>query len=166
MIEKTFAQAKNNAESAARKLLGNISFPPKHAIDIAEDQGLEVVFFDNSEETAKNISGLCDFEGKRIFVNADDKLTRQTFTIAHELGHWVLHKNIYEQHPEKYKLLPRYRDADENDILEVEANFFAGELLVPEALLLKVKTAPLTELADVFGVSLSMIERRLRYVGK
>lgn len=66
---------------------------------------------------------------RRIFVNADEPDTRQRFTIAHELGHWVC--QCLEGTVE-----PMYCRADEVDesarALEREANVFAAELLMPE----------------------------------
>jgi Zn-dependent peptidase ImmA (M78 family) len=61
--------------------------------------------------------------GPAIIVNSETGITieRQIFTIAHELGHLVLHKDSYVSARE-----------DESDHEEAEANSFAGRLLVPE----------------------------------
>jgi len=61
----------------------------------------------------------CWIEGKPIILinNVKNSATRLRFTLAHELGHIILHKNL-----------------DSNESLkqrEAEANFFAGELLFP-----------------------------------
>lgn len=60
--------------------------------------------------------------GPAIVVNAESGITveRQIFTIAHELGHIVLHKSSYDALQEF-----------ENPIEENEANIFAGAFLVP-----------------------------------
>lgn len=71
---------------------------------------------------ANNIAVIC--------VNYKRSYGHQNFTLAHELGHWFLHKGR------------SISDADcalgySSDKIEQEANEFAGELLYPEKLLLK-----------------------------
>jgi Zn-dependent peptidase ImmA (M78 family) len=71
-----------------------------------------------------------------IFVNASDIVVRQRFTAAHELGHFVLHRD------EMGGLLSRADTTEtieltqsESDLHELEANQFAAELLMPEAVI-------------------------------
>ena len=60
---------------------------------------------------------------------------RARFTVAHEIGHAVLHKNIYEQFNIKTKEDYRKFQNSVPDLdqkwLEIQANTFAGCLLVP-----------------------------------
>ncbi len=71
-----------------------------------------------------------------IFVNASDPVVRQRFTAAHELGHFVLHRDEMgglvsrADTTETIELSP-----SESDTHEVEANQFAAELLMPEAVI-------------------------------
>jgi Zn-dependent peptidase ImmA (M78 family) len=71
-----------------------------------------------------------------IAVNAGESPKRQRFTIAHELGHYVLnHKgDIFVDHT----VLNRRdgRSAAAVDFQEIEANAFAAELLMPGQMLL------------------------------
>jgi Zn-dependent peptidase ImmA (M78 family) len=70
-----------------------------------------------------------------IVVAKSDGEVRQRFTIAHELGHLVLHSYTAPHADRGYKL----RDArsSEGSVLEeIEANQFAAELLMPEGLVL------------------------------
>ena len=74
-----------------------------------------------------------------IGVNALHHPNRQRFTIAHECGHLILHKAQIskEVHVDKdFPMLMRdsVSAAGVNE-MEIEANFFAAELLMPEALL-------------------------------
>ena len=66
------------------------------------------------------------------FVNASEILARRRFTAAHELGHAVLHR-------ETMKSLLLDATIEEADgvlgPMEVEANRFAAELLMPEVVL-------------------------------
>jgi len=63
---------------------------------------------------------------------------RVRFSVAHELGHCVLHRRIFEEFreaapPSVLEWARHVRDRFEIGILEREANEFAGCLLVPEA---------------------------------
>jgi Zn-dependent peptidase ImmA (M78 family) len=109
---------------------------------IAEDLlGLDV------QRVAMECSGMLLPAERRILVNADEGRERQTFTVAHELGHWIC------QCLEKGKVEAVYcRTADVMTetarFAEREANVFAAELLMPED---EVRT-PGSE-AERFGVS-------------
>ena len=74
-----------------------------------------------------------------IGVNALHHPNRQRFTLAHEVGHLVLHRTeITRQiHVDKgFPMLMRNAiSATGVEEMEVEANFFAAELLMPEAFL-------------------------------
>jgi len=72
-----------------------------------------------------------------IVVNKDHPLNRQRFTMAHELGHLILHeyKTPHADGPQKI----RFRDgrsAMGSDREEIEANQFAAEILMPDFLLI------------------------------
>lgn len=151
------------AEQAADDLTAEYSTPPIPVLEIAENSGVNVVFVDFGKHS-ETVSGLCDFKGKRIFVNAKDKSERQSFTIAHELGHWLLHRDIFLENPSRYPVLPRFSAPDESDRLEKEANKFAACLLVPSKLLLPVKGSPVSALARIFRVSRTMMEFRVKNV--
>lgn len=65
----------------------------------------------------------------------DKYVARARFSIAHEIGHLVLHKDYYNSHPfnttsEYIKTMQSITEAD-NKRLEIQANIFAGYLLMP-----------------------------------
>lgn len=67
------------------------------------------------------------------------KLNRLRFTVAHELAHYFLHRDLPQQAP--FSSLPDFARWTENYggrkyTIEQEANEFAGRLLVPETRLL------------------------------
>ncbi|PYB70011.1 ImmA/IrrE family metallo-endopeptidase [Rhizobium wuzhouense] len=73
-----------------------------------------------------------------IAVNSAHHRNRQRFTIAHEIGHFLLHKKESIHIDEKMAVL--YRDKNSSMAInpqEVEANHFAAELLMPKRILLK-----------------------------
>jgi len=153
----------NFAKSQAEKLSSNFSAPPIPVLEIAENNGVDVVFA-NFGQHANEVAGFCDFGDAKLYVNDKDSTERQLFTIAHELGHWMLHKPIFDHDPERYPVLLRVQDANEKDPLEQEANCFAANLLVPMRLLKPVSEAPATKLSKIFGVSRTMMEFRLKNV--
>lgn len=59
---------------------------------------------------------------------------RARFTLAHEIGHYVLHRQFISKSP-KFKNLDQWKDFVLSDIkrdpLETQANIFAGFLLMP-----------------------------------
>lgn len=68
-----------------------------------------------------------------IVVNADDAPVRQRFTIAHELGHLIIHRYATPHADGRYQV--RFRDersATGSVREEIEANQFAAEFLMPE----------------------------------
>lgn len=73
---------------------------------------------------------------KVIGVNADEGPLRQRFTIAHELGHLFLEPRENIKYDKQFAM--QYRNglsSEGTDVKEIEANFFAAELLMPEELL-------------------------------
>ena len=71
-----------------------------------------------------------------IVVNSDHAEVRQRFTIAHELGHILLHK--YTSPHADGRVRVRFRDEDSSrgsDFEEIEANGFAAELLMPDRII-------------------------------
>jgi Zn-dependent peptidase ImmA (M78 family) len=109
-----------------------------------------------------------------IGVNALHHPNRQRFTMAHELGHHILHRTHIENtvHVDKGFAILR-RDtlaAQGTDKMEIEANAFASEILMPKDLLEPVIGTGDIDLDDVdrlqsiakkFKVSLLALQYRL-----
>lgn len=165
MAFATHASASPNwrgAREKASELVEGISAPSIPVTEIAENSGVNVVFTDMGKFSDK-VAGFVDFNKHRIYVNMADRPQRQRFTIAHELGHWLLHRSAFEANPKLYPVLPRFQSVERSNAFEQEANAFAAELLVPERLLKQVSGAPAVALAEVFNVSRSMMENRLKH---
>ena len=139
------------------------SSPPVPVLEIAEQNGVNVIFA-NFGSSSDRVAGYCDFRKAKLFVNAADRPRRQSFTIAHELGHWVMHRSIFVKNPEIYPVLPRFSRPGNNGPHEEEANQFAAHLLVPDHLLKPVlnPTVSAVALADIFFVSRTMMEIRMK----
>lgn len=69
-----------------------------------------------------------------IGVNSKHSTTRQRFTIAHEIGHLLLHAPASDEavHFDEIFMRRDLVSAQGTDLREVEANLFAAELLMPE----------------------------------
>ena len=148
------------AESLARELAAVYTAPPIPVFEIAERHGVRVIqaTFGDLQDS---VSAVSNFATRQINLNVEDRPERQAYAAAHELGHFLLHAGIFEQHPESYNLLPRI-GVPRPGPLEEEAHAFAAELLIPKRLLVPVaKSAPPTQLASIFKVPIDLIERRL-----
>lgn len=141
---------------------------PVDLLDIAEKLGVQVLpgnfskgFFGSDDE----ISGTFQYVNgvPTCTINESHHINRQRFTLAHELGHFVL------EHGEKCddsKTL--YRQNGHTDPVEIEANNFAAELLMPKTavnVLIKDKGCGISELADWFQVSEQAMYFRLKNLG-
>jgi len=73
---------------------------------------------------------------RRIVINADEAPSRRRFTLGHELGHWVCHVASGDAMP----LYCRAEDVSgvSDKALEREANSFAADLLMPDAIVRKL----------------------------
>jgi Zn-dependent peptidase ImmA (M78 family) len=89
-----------------------------------------------------DLSGMVSIqEGVAIIgVNSLHHPNRQRFTLSHELGHLCLHQSVLEGsvHVDKQILNRDALTEAGTDVLEIEANAFASELLMPEVLLTAV----------------------------
>lgn len=127
---------KKRARNEARKILEeySISNIPIPVDRIAKKLGAIIRYspMDNEE-----LSGMIFVKNgiPIIGINALHHPNRQRFTIAHELGHLVLHRDEIEREVHvDTKFLGLMRDqksAEGIDDIEIEANSFASELLMP-----------------------------------
>ncbi|MCM1233556.1 MAG: ImmA/IrrE family metallo-endopeptidase [Ruminococcus flavefaciens] len=116
----------------------------------------------DKDEAEREISGMVLLSGNNlgIFYSTKDSVNRQRFTIAHELAHCCLNGGNLEN---DYIEFRHYFHSD--DEIEVAANTFAGEILIPEQSLKKVYNSlaipVIGSLAKIFQVSKSVMKERL-----
>nr|DAS72131.1 MAG TPA: IrrE protein [Caudoviricetes sp.] len=111
----------------------------------------------------KNISGMVvnNADGKYIYVNKNDTPERQRFTIAHEIGHILLH------HVQKEEYFVDYRNNVKYDDREFEADNFAAALLMPREKSINVwyETEDVDDFAKAMKVSRAAASIRLINLG-
>jgi Zn-dependent peptidase ImmA (M78 family) len=154
------------AESQALDLLSQagVIFPPVNPVMIADelvDVRVRFVTFYPSE--SKRISGFYDPEEDVIIVNREESPLRQTFTIAHELGHKVLHEEWARS--AEYQVLLRNPTEQSKNFREKEADAFAANLLMPRFLMDQYyDTQSVANLSHLFAVSVPAIQARLSFL--
>ncbi|MBA4300486.1 MAG: hypothetical protein C0433_10355 [Cyclobacterium sp.] len=105
------------------------------------------------------ISGLLVIKDGRasIGLESEQGKERMRFTIAHELGHYILHRNLKSTFVDEV-----FARSGTSSQLEREANVFAASLLMPKELLInaiehrgwsRIGDDQIAELAKLFNVS-------------
>ncbi|MEO8009263.1 MAG: ImmA/IrrE family metallo-endopeptidase [Betaproteobacteria bacterium] len=143
---------------------------------IAEKLGAKLSY--EPFEGQEDISGVLYRKDSHVVIgiNSTHVKARQRFSIAHEIGHLVMHKGaLFVDKTVRFN-----RDANSSkavDPREIQANQFAAELLMPEELVANEVSKRLKkkgkysqqllveELATTFGVSAQSMEFRLINLG-
>jgi len=141
---------KEGARAKAAELLAqfNVRSAPVPVDRIVRGMGITVQYapFDG------DLSGMAFVkDGKKIIgVNSLHSATRQRFTIAHELAHFVLHSERLESkvHVDKGVLRRDTLASEGTDAVEIEANNFAAELLMPKSFLIDALAGKNLDLED------------------
>jgi Zn-dependent peptidase ImmA (M78 family) len=144
---------------------------PVDPIQLANAAGLRVF---NATFGEENIHGLIARRGAgtTVYVNANDKPLRKRFTVAHELGHFVLHLAVDEG--EFIDTEDNFRTVADPDqpwddarVKEWEANVFGAALLMPERLVRSkwLEIHDVDGLASWFQVSRQAMAIRLQQLG-
>jgi IrrE N-terminal-like domain len=173
MAEPALAAQQLLSEYDAAYGLGEI--PPIPVIDIAESLLMldiveedEIRALPGAPIDCGPLSGLLTSADQTIWVDrreAQRSPERKRFTVAHEIGHWVLHARRGEAKTHDEACAPDdIREDGGSRQREREANAFANELIMPEAVLARI--APelgfnLALLAARSEVSVRALELRL-----
>ena len=156
-----------NLSSKAQEILTRLhtEYPgtPVQVYDIARHEKITI-----SQEFMLKYAGKILKENRKykIIINSLDTPARQRFTIAHELGHYFLHKRMIDRKGITDSAIYRGKLST---AMEYEANQFAAELLMPykdldriikERARKHIKTS-IPILADTFDVSKMAMKIRL-----
>ena len=126
--------------------------------------GTSFDFLEQSDEFKDlgEISGLVLLNGNDvgIFYKEKDSLHRRRFTVAHELGHCCLHGDSLQDGYVEFR-----NNSNNGSVKEIEANTFAGELLIPKHslnnIINRLVKPSITALAEIFEVSSPVMRGRL-----
>ncbi|HLD60978.1 MAG TPA: ImmA/IrrE family metallo-endopeptidase [Patescibacteria group bacterium] len=162
----------------------------KRAEEIAKKynpEGLSPFPFERIEEDIDNLEiflielqpgilGAISFDPEEnlysVIIDKERTATKQHFILAHELGHYFLHRDYVRRH----ELLVDNDDAlswnkplpdAERQQMETETNHFAAALLMPTELVVKAWNAlhSVEECARIFNVSPTAMSIRLETLG-
>ena len=120
------------------------------------------------------ISGMLEFKNGqyKISVNADHPKTRKRFTVAHELGHYLLHKDLIGDGIDdtiayRSEDIGKYHNTDIGPYEETQANKFAASLLMPSKLVIAAfeSGSDISQMAADFMVSEQSMEYRVKGLG-
>ena len=140
------------ANYTRRLLKVNVDEPIKNIFSILETAGI-IIYEINDDEKFDGVSFITDKGNPIIIVNKNFSNDRKRFTIAHELGHILMHN-------ENNFPISSYRDK------EKEANQFASEFLMPENYiknsLRNLKLSEVGNLKSYWLTSMSSIIRRAK----
>lgn len=108
-----------------------------------------------------------------IYVNSKEKVTRQRFSIAHEIAHFISHKDKIQQ----FGIVGRQNDYSLTAKEEEEADSLAAEILMPKACVIeflkslnittdtKIDIDIIRKVAKEFEMSILAVIMRLRSLG-
>ena len=151
---------------------------------IADFLKLDIVWRSIPADRQGNIAAMIVPVKKTVYINEDISALEGGFgqsTIAHEIGHWVLHIDV--EAVERYirlqargidlKIEPLLcRTIDDMGGIEWQAQYFAGCLLMPQYILNRViagkqlnKWRHLYQIAEELGVTISNLVHRLQDLG-
>ncbi|EHQ08327.1 ImmA/IrrE family metallo-endopeptidase [Leptonema illini] len=142
LAEKLGFKVAGDLPGVVKSLNGEIIYLPPSAFDRTEDGSIEI------EEDGSF----------QIFLSSFTHPLRDRFTVAHELGHYFLHAEC--KGPFKAERYGTGRT-------EWEANWFASAFLMPAERVAEEfeKNTSISDLADIFCVSPSAMEVRLKRLG-
>ncbi len=154
----------------------HLSLSPKQILSDSKKQkyplNIEKIIREHNIEICKedmdyDISGYIEKRETKwvIGVNKYHSPQRQRFTLAHEFAHYVLHSHIVRN--QKHEDLSLFRSNEVNPI-EIEANDFAGELLIPNEefkTFIREGIKKIGDLADKFNVSISAVRYKAYKLG-
>jgi len=160
-LKKVVSKDPKEAAKEVRKILNIKEEAPVYDIvSLIENAGIKLYLHDFNFQKTFGLSVNEEDGGPAIIVNNNESISveRKIFTIAHELGHLILHKTSFDG-----------EFADENETEEKEADTFAAEFLMPEKAFIKQWEAhsgiswidAVLQIKQYFGVSYKTVLYRL-----
>jgi hypothetical protein len=136
---------------------GNISVPIEEIVEFDFSINIVPVL---GLQREYDVEGFTSGDLKNIYIDEyiyTDRVSRYRFTLAHEVGHIILHRHLYDYH--KFKSIQGWQEfinsmtEEEHSWLEYQGYAFAGLVLVPGDKLLKSVTEWTRKIKDK-GISM------------
>ncbi len=138
----------------------NISSLPVKVTEICKSMHIRVISYSKGRECIKNFDTFAHPDSSdgftyqnTIFYNEQCTVQRMRFTVAHELGHILLHNGsgIYNREP-----------SADDDPIEHEANIFASRLIMPACVLWALGVQTAEQISQICDVSMPAAEFRMK----
>lgn len=149
-----------------RKEWGLEENPIIDVMNLLEEKGFVVTTVSNQSDKVDAFSSSVIIDSNKYFVilleGNNYSFYRQQFSLAHELGHWLMHEGIYN---------PQELDKDSYKEMENEANEFASAFLLPKTSFSNSSNRNLNQieqylnLKKYWNVSISMMIMRAKNLG-
>lgn len=120
--------------------------------ELADLTGIEII---RCELGAIRGYYLCKYRIKQIALNCNLSPKDEAFVLSHEIGHSIMHPNLSTP----FLIENTYFSTNK---LEIEANKFATELLLPDEIIFEHKDFTIEQLARLTGYSEALIKLRLQ----
>lgn len=153
----------NLEDLTSRILINNDMYNiPVDPIKIAKTYDIEVYQGDLDNKVAGAIRYYKENSKFEILVNKKDSMVKKRFTIAEELGYYILYEEKLKKEEIHVNLIDKIINKEEKEV-----EYFAGALLVNKTLLENVynSNSTILELAQLFKVSISSMTLRLNILG-
>lgn len=135
---------------AAQKIVKKYNYTkdtlPVDVRQIMLDMGIVV----HEKELPDEISGVLDTTSEKpiVLIQKSHDKKRKRFSLAHELGHFILNSSSGSIHLDKHTYFRSNLSSSGIDTDEKKANRFAAELLMPTHILLELLREDITDLID------------------
>ena len=153
----------NLEDLTSRILINNDMYNiPVDPIKIAKTYDIEVYQGELDNKIAGAIRYYKENNKFEILVNKKDSIVKKRFTIAEELGYYILYEEKLKKEEIHVNLIDKIINKEEKEV-----EYFAGALLVNKTLLEKIynSNSTILELAQLFKVSISSMTLRLNILG-
>lgn len=156
----------NEYEIVANYMTGSV---PVNLKSLCSELGIEYQEVALDDDISGEIERI-DNDFFKINVNKKDHINRKRFTLAHEIAHYIYHRELIGEGLDDNKAYRstdkgRYHNCKVKEHHEIQANSFAASLLMPKDAVIQHKNKSIHDLADLFQVSQAAMRVRLNVLG-
>jgi IrrE N-terminal-like domain len=160
---------KPTIQTLAEEFAEKQGFTPQQPLrEVVEKLGGKIEYYGEDDLEKDRMGGSLMVESNRFTIKLSNftGVLRDRFTVAHELGHYVLHSLCGQRSPmEADRHMPE-EPSPEHERAEWEANWFAGAFLMSAKEVRKLQEQKFTipQMAAHFTVSPKAMEIRLKQI--